>query len=52
MWENIVKIFMSLFDLWSKLSEETKSNIINSIVEAFSDIFRKQYRDAQDGEPA
>lgn len=52
MWVKILSLFASLFEMWSKLSDETKDRIINSVVDAFSDVFRKQYKDSQDGETA
>lgn len=56
MWAKIVALFVSLFEIWSKLSDETKDKIINAIVEMFSEVFRKQYKDSkgsdsQEGEP-
>lgn len=47
MWDKLVSMFLSIFQIWSKLSDETKENIINSIVSAFSDLFRQQYRDSK-----
>jgi len=56
MWDKIVSIFISLFDLWNKLSDETKDKIISSIVDLFTDIFRQQYQSSkekpEEGEPA
>lgn len=59
MWGKIVSLFMSLFDMWSKLSDERKEQIINAIVDMFAEVFRKQYKDSkkpndsdgQQGEP-
>ena len=56
MWAKILGIFVSLFEMWSKLSDETKDKIISSIVDLFTEIFRQQYRsskkDSEEGEPA
>ncbi len=56
MWDKIVSIFISLFDLWNKLSDETKDKIISSIVDLFTDIFRQQYQSSkekpEEGQPA
>jgi len=47
MWAKIVSIFLSLFETWSKLPDETKEKIIDSIVDIFSDLFRQQYRSSK-----
>ncbi|WP_160296095.1 hypothetical protein [Pseudomonas amygdali] len=56
MWAKILSIFASLFEMWNKLSDETKDKIISSIVDLFTDIFRKQYQSSkekpEEGEPA
>lgn len=48
MWAKIVSIFVSLFEMWSKLSDDTKDKIIDSIVEMFTAIFRQQYKSSKD----
>jgi hypothetical protein len=44
MWGKILGFFLSLFEMWSKLPENTKEKIIDSIVEMFSEVFRQQYK--------
>jgi len=48
MWAKILGIFLSLFEMWSKLPDETKDKIIDSIVDMFTDIFRQQYKSSRD----
>lgn len=54
-WAKILSIFVSLFEMWTKLIDETKQKIISSIVELFTEIVRQQYgssKKTEEGEPA
>lgn len=43
----LLHIFSIIFGFWSRLDDETKERIIESVVNAFSAIFRNMYREAQ-----
>jgi len=38
---------MSLWQMWGRLDPDTKDKIIDLIVEAYSAVFRKAYRDTR-----
>ena len=44
MFDILSRIVLWLFNIWSNIPEELKKNIINTIVDAFEDIFREFYR--------